>query len=225
MGISNTELSRLLKAKTLGTSFVNKLKISYRPYICPFDELLEKIPTGASVYDMGCGSGMFLMLVSEYRKPAKLGGAEISPELIENAKALLSGFAGPTQLSVFDGENIPQEFSEYDVITLIDVLHHVPVPYQERFLRNISEKMKRGATLIIKDIDAQSPLHYFNKLHDLMLAGEIGNEWRYERTRDYVQSLGMTIQYQSKRRMIVYPHFTLLCLKTAEFAGNNQSEA
>lgn len=216
MGISNTELSRLLKAKTPGTSLVNKLKISYRPYICPFDELLEKIPIGASVYDMGCGSGMFLMLVSEYRKPAKLGGAEVSLALIENARALLRGFTGPIQLSVFDGQNIPPEISEYDVITLIDVLHHVPVLYQEKFLRDICTKLKNGATLIIKDIDAKSPLHYFNKMHDLLLAGEIGNEWSFERMHDFIVSLGMTVEYQSKRRMIVYPHFTLLCVKRSQ---------
>ena len=35
----------------------------YRPYICPFEALIEEVPEGASVLDIGCGGGLFLGLV------------------------------------------------------------------------------------------------------------------------------------------------------------------
>ena len=34
----------------------------------------------------------------------------------------------------------------------------------------------------IKDINKSSPLVYFNKLHDIIFAGEIGNEMKYNET-------------------------------------------
>src|SRR5687767_5250391 len=36
----------------------------FRPYICPFEELLPIVPTGSSVLDVGCGAGLFLGLLA-----------------------------------------------------------------------------------------------------------------------------------------------------------------
>src|SRR5690606_14887317 len=112
----------------------DRIKIAYRPLICPFDDLLELIPENSSVFDVGCGSGMFLSLVKAFRNPTKLGGIEISESLIANARAVLgSDFNEQTFLAVFDGKELPENISDYEYIFMIDVYHHIPSDQQKHF--------------------------------------------------------------------------------------------
>src|SRR5262249_50684508 len=149
--------------------------------------LINMVEPGNRVGDIGCGSGQFFLLLSEFSKPSFLYGIEISDKLINNASELLSDLNGlELQLELYDGVNIPPLIGEMDIIFLIDVLHHVPKNNQHNFLNRIASLMKRGARLVIKDIEAANPLVIFNKLHDLVVSKEIGHELK---SRDVVASL------------------------------------
>lgn len=203
----------LRKQQPKNAAWLDKVKIVYRPYLCPFDDLLLQIPQNSSVFDIGCGSGMFLSLIKEFRNPTKLGGCEISQHLVDNTIQLLSGFKNK-DLVKFNGTNIPKEISTYDFISMIDVFHHIPKTEQRLFLKNLVELMKPGATLIFKDIQKESFLVYWNKIHDLLLAGEIGNEPNSMKIRNYfVSDLGLKLILNTKKRMLLYPHFTLILKK------------
>lgn len=215
--ISNKELSTFLQSKIPGKAgFIDKIKIGYRPYICPFSELLAYIPDNAKVLDIGCGSGMFLSLVANYKSPASLAGIEISETLIHHAQQLLANLNKniPLFLSVFNGSVLPEEIANYDYIFLIDVVHHVPRTEQYTFLRSIYEKMRPGATLVLKDIDAENIiLSKFNKLHDLLLSGEIGHELKSKAIKQELTNIGFKTSAIIKKRMLVYPHYTIICEK------------
>lgn len=215
--ISNKELSNFLQSKIPEKAgVIDKIKIGYRPYICPFSELLAYIPDNANVFDIGCGSGMFLSLVANYKRPNSLGGIEISETLINNAQQLLTDLNKntPLFLRVFNGSVLPDEIANYDFVFLIDVIHHVPRNEQYSFLKKIYEKMKLGATLIFKDIDAENViLSKFNKLHDLLLSGEIGHELRSKTVKQELNNIGFKTSEIIKKRMLVYPHYTIVCKK------------
>lgn len=215
MAITNKKLSFLLHSNMPRESnFIDKIKIGYRPYICPFSNLLEIIPENTSVFDIGCGSGMFLALISGFRKPAKLGGVEITDALIENAKKILANPSASIFLDVFDGINIPKEIADYKYVFLIDVLHHVPQNNQIEFIENIYHNMAPGAFLILKDIDAEHKiLSKFNKLHDFFLSGAMGNELSITQTKKILNKAGFKIISENYKRMFIYPHFTLICQK------------
>lgn len=192
---------------------LNKLKVLYRPYICPFDDLLNTIPENSSIFDIGCGSGTFLSLCAGFTAPKKLGGIEISQALINNAEVLLSNFNIPSSLAVYNGKDLPSEVAEYDVITMIDVLHHIPKLQQENFLSQIFQKAKAGTTFILKDIDASSFFVYTNKLHDLILSQEIGHELKAKAVMEKLQEIGFQIKATSSKQMLWYPHYTIVCEK------------
>lgn len=179
----------------------------YRPYICPFDEILKEVGYGKSVFDIGCGSGMFLSLCAEYIKPKKLAGIEIQNNLVDNSKSLLSKYKMPVSLKVFDGKSIPQEISDYDVITMIDVLHHIPVDEQISFLKGVIKKMKKGSNLIIKDINKDNLLVFFNKLHDLIFSKQIGNEIGFVKLRSILDQESVEIISYFEKTVLVYPHY------------------
>lgn len=213
--IKNIDLVRVLRANRPGKElgFIEKLKVSYRPYICPFNELLETIPENEKVFDVGCGSGMFLFLVNKFRNPSQLYGIEIDERLIENAKDLFVGEKSKSTFSVFDGEVIPEQMKDYNYITLIDVLHHVPLDKQQQFLIEIYNKMSKNSTLILKDINSNNPFFVWNKIHDFVFSGEIGNEPNPTSLMKLLQNVGFEIESINYKMMFLYPHFTLICKK------------
>lgn len=214
---SNDKLSAFLRSSIpKNASVLDKVKIAYRPYICPFDDLLKLIPNRASVFDIGCGSGMFLSLVSKFKNPKAIGGVEISQQLIDNARVILRNKDDNTRISLhtFNGVDIPDEVASYDYIFLIDVLHHVPKENQIKFLENLHEKMSPGSKLILKDIDGgRAILSKFNKLHDMLLSGEIGHEISSAYASKKLARIGFKISPTIKKRMFVYPHYTVVCEK------------
>ncbi|WP_028982197.1 class I SAM-dependent methyltransferase [Sporocytophaga myxococcoides] len=211
---SNKELSQKLKANLPRTNFIDTLKIAYRPYICPFDELLMLIEKDKKVFDIGCGSGMFLTLVAEYNSPSKIGGIEIAEGLVKNAIDLLKPYKVPFFISKFDGINLPEEIREYDYIFLIDVFHHVPKANQREFVKRIYNMMKPGAKLIFKDIDASKKvLVLFNKLHDLVLSKEIGNEIGAAEAKSLLETNGFKIKSSKYIRTLWYPHYLIISEK------------
>ncbi|MDB5203445.1 MAG: class SAM-dependent methyltransferase [Ferruginibacter sp.] len=212
--LSNASIIHFLKEKYQSTGFIDSLKIKYRSLICPFISLIEMVKPGEKVGDVGCGSGQFLLLLSHFAKPSYLFGIEISQRLIDNANKLFSSQPRDSYgFSTFDGAVFPEPLQEMDIIFLIDVLHHVPKKYQESFMQNLAKTMKPGARLVLKDINAASPLVYVNKLHDLIFAREIGNEMSMERAKKLLMANGLEIIEENKRTMYVYPHYTLVAKK------------
>jgi 2-polyprenyl-3-methyl-5-hydroxy-6-metoxy-1,4-benzoquinol methylase len=212
--LTNAAIIRFLKSKFKSAGFIDSLKIRYRSLICPFISLIKLVQPGDSVADVGCGSGQFMLLVSEFSTPSYVYGIEISERLINNANDLFSTLPrGYYDFEEYDGIKFPAKIAEMDIIFLVDVLHHVPAANQEDFIKSLAFTMKPGAKLVLKDINAASPLVYCNKIHDLVFAGEIGNELKMETARKLLESNGLSIIQQEKRRMYVYPHYTLVAQK------------
>ncbi|HML58122.1 MAG TPA: methyltransferase domain-containing protein [Ferruginibacter sp.] len=212
--ITNPEIVRFLKEHFPGTGFIDGLKIKYRSYICPFTSLLSYIRPGDHVGDIGCGSGQFLLLASHFARPASVYGIEISERLIQNANALFDRQSFKSyEFKTYDGDHLPERLGEMDILFLIDVLHHVPPKQQVRFIEQICAVMKPGARFILKDIDRSSPLVVFNKMHDIIFAGEAGNEISMNKAANLLRTNGMHIIEEHKRTMYVYPHYTYVAQK------------
>jgi 2-polyprenyl-3-methyl-5-hydroxy-6-metoxy-1,4-benzoquinol methylase len=212
--ITNPAIVSFLKANFPGTGFVDGLKIKYRSYICPFIQLLSMVKPGDKVGDIGCGSGQFLLLVSHFAEPASVYGIEINERLVQNAHALFARQPfGSYNFEKFNGKDFPAAIGEMDILFLVDVLHHVPVAQQESFLKSICAAMKPGALFILKDINHSNPLVVFNKLHDLVFAGELGHEISMKKAVNLLRTYGMDILEEHKKTMYVYPHYTIVAKK------------
>jgi len=213
--IQTSELVSFLKMKTVHSGFLDQIKVSYRPLICPFDELLNEVQDAQSAFDIGCGSGQFALLLAEFTGIKKIGGIEIDQRLVNNARELLKPYASKvvTDFQPYDGSTLPESMKAYDLIFLIDVLHHIPTKYQESFLKKVYDHMRPGARFIVKDINGGSPFVLFNKMHDLVFAREIGHEWSMKRLIDTAQKTGFKILTTRKKQIYVYPHYTVILTK------------
>lgn len=214
MTLSSKKLSIFLGSVHNNASKLDKLKIVYRPYIVPFGQLIYDCKDSNAILDIGCGSGQFLLLLSKFTNAMKLGGIEISSILINNAKDLLTSQSNAEfQIEIYDGINIPDFVSDFDTVTLIDVFHHIKKKRQIEFLEELYKKMKYGSKLIFKDIDASHPLLFMSKIHDLLLAGEMVNMVSSPKARKVLAEIGFDIVSFSKKLMVWYPHYTIICVK------------
>ena len=168
-------------------------KTYLRPYICPFDALLPHVPEGAALYDVGCGGGAWLALVAQFCNCTRLGGYDVAAEPVAAARMLLAKTApnATAQLTVSPGLDLPIEIAAYDVVSVIDVFHHVPPAQQAHFITELYVRMRPGASLIFKDIDRAHPLVLANKLHDRVLSGAAGHEWSRAATRTALEQAGL----------------------------------
>ena len=218
--IKNTskELSALLKACVpKNISILDRCKIIYRPYITPFADLLNLIPLRSKIFDIGCGNGALLNLIFQTKMPEKIGGVEINKKLVANANELLRNAFKEDKIAdqkagikEYDGIHLP-DLTEYDLILLVDVIHHIPRQQLELFLTRLKNKMKPGAVLICKDIDAgKRILVWFNKLHDLLVSQETGNEISMKKAEEKLPRAGFKVVSSEYKRMLWYPHYTII---------------
>lgn len=193
-------------------SFLADMRRRLRPVVCPFDPVLEQIPRGSSVFDIGCGTGFFLDLVARSREPRRLGGCDVSPGLLAAARSTLSQGADGIELSLIQSEGgVPTSAADYEVVTLIDVLHHIPPRQQEAWLSELVERMGPGSIFILKDIDAGRPcLCAMNKLHDALFGGGAGHEWTRRRAEHHLNEAGLSIVASGAQRKIWYPHYWIV---------------
>lgn len=213
--ISNAEIVDFLSTTTANATFLQKLKIKYRPYVCPFDELLDYARKEKNIYDVGCGSGQFCSLVAKFTNVKDISGIEIDESLVDNAKKINAQFSKNKKVSftVFDGTTIPDDIGKYDLIFMIDVYHHIPKKLRDDFMKQLYKKMKPGARLMLKDIDGGSPFVACNKVHDIIFAQELSHEISFKRANNLLESLGFKIVEGRKKRIFVYPHYFLLAQK------------
>ena len=211
------DLVNFLKSKHVDASLVDRLKIAYRPMICPLDDLLKLIEPHSKVFDIGCGSGQFCLLVAGFTHAVAIGGIEIAAALIKNARQLLGEYSTKKNIcfETYDGSHIPDLIADYDLVFMIDVVHHIPRNQMQPFFEQLARKMSKNARLVVKDIDASSFWVFANKLHDLIISGEKGDEWKAAELQGLLERVGFKTVLFTKRRVLWYPHFTLVLQKTS----------
>jgi SAM-dependent methyltransferase len=203
------ELAAFLRSGT------RRARTVYRPYICPFDRLLSEIPEGARVFDVGCGGGVWLALVSRFRRPSALAGIDVDPVAVREATSLLRAIQPGCTWRLYVGEatQLPEGFQNFDVISMIDVLHHIHADRQAAVLAIVCDSMARGARLLLKDIDADHVLVWANRLHDLILTGAPGHELPLAVAAEMIKRSGLFIEAEYRQMTLWYPHYTVVARK------------
>ena len=144
----------------------------WRPYICPFDVLLENIEPDSDALDIGCGGGLLLGLAAERGKLSRGIGVDTSGPGIEVAQRMSANnaFSGKLDFRQLDaGAELPD--GPFDVVALIDVLHHIEKSNQSKSLKQAAMRVRPGGKLIIKEIATQPRWRALaNQLHDLIIA-------------------------------------------------------
>jgi len=204
--ISRAEVLAAARSIYRDAPFGARLLQSLRPYICPFDHLLAHVPAGASVLDAGCGAGLLLALVAHFDPAAKGFGFDTSSQAIAVARDIAKRPQFGSRLQ-FETLRATEEWPAggYDVVSLVDVLHHVPPSIQPGFISVALSRVRPGGLLIYKDM-AHRPAWQagWNRLHDLLLARQWINSRQMGEVRAWTCAAGATLV--AERRVDIGPY-------------------
>jgi len=191
-------------------SWMGRTMQRLRPYICPFDVLVNVVPERATILDVGCGSGLLLGLVAELRKPSAAVGFDANRRAIRSAQAMRDRLSPAVRPRIsFLHRDVHQPWPEglFEVVCLVDVLHHIPPRSQRDVIAQAATKVAPGGMLLYKDI-APRPLWRAsaNRLHDLVVA----REWVHFRTIDtvagWLSRKGLTTERTQRINQLWYGH-------------------
>lgn len=189
-------------------SFVQGL----RPYICPFGEVIDLVPPRSRVLDVGCGSGLFLLFLSKLGRLEKGVGFDMSEEAIAAAQQAQKQLDRPdnVQFSVRTvQEGIPS--GDWTVVSVVDVIHHIPREYQAGFIRQLCDATPPGALLIVKDMVTRPWWRALaNRMHDLLMARQWVQHTGPETVEGWITDPAFTLVHRSRSNMLWYGHWTLV---------------
>src|SRR5262245_42109425 len=79
--------------------------------------LAPLLPPNARVLDVGCGDGALARLVTKMRPDVDITGIDV---LVRDHTQI--------PIDAFDGETVPFDDGSFDIVMLVDVLHHLANP-------------------------------------------------------------------------------------------------
>ena len=212
MATSISEIQDILRDLYKPSSIFQKILIQGRPLICPFHVLVSLVPARATVLDVGCGSGVFLNLLASLRQTSGSLGIDTSPSAIELARGASRASAekeGPVFECRTAESGLPG--GVYDVVSMIDVAHHVEPAQQRNIIQEAAGMVAPGGRFLYKDIGSR-PLWraWANRLHDLVLT----REWiHYIEVRDvmaWLDEAGLELVNRQTINMLWYGHELLV---------------
>ena len=130
----------------------------YLTYIDYVVSLIKQIKNAKNLLDVGCGDGYLINNCSVICPQIEMQGID----LVENAIKFANAFARNKNVK-FQVKDIKDVKEKFDIVTLIEVLEHIPDEEIDVFLRNVISKIKKDGYFIISvptDVRPVAKKHY-----------------------------------------------------------------
>ncbi len=114
--------------------------------------LEDKLNAGARVLDMGCGAAGLLIKIAQAFPECTGVGVDVDAHGVAAAQENIAraGLGERIRAEHLDGGEIGHQ-DAFDLVTLIEVLHELPVAVRPRVLANCHKALKQGGLLFILD--------------------------------------------------------------------------
>ena len=184
---------------------------AWRPAICPFERLLPWVPQNATALDIGCGAGLLLGILARSGRVSHAVGLDGDADALARATRMSMRVPTATLAFVHASDTRMWPTSLFDVVLLIDVLHHITPEAQDAFVRAALARVRPGGRFIYKDMAAK-PLWYAwaNRAHDLVLAHQWIHYVAPARVVEQAIGNGFALLHQEHVRRKWYAHDLLV---------------
>lgn len=207
--LTPADVSTILLQAYPAESGFSKALLRFKPYIYPFHEVVEFVPQGGSVLDVGCGMGMMTVLLANLGKIGLGTGFDVSEQAIAKAsKALVP--RGSEIVFKHIKQDSAWPVGHFDAALCIDVLHHVPREEQRAFVSNLA-RASGAQRIILKDI---SPKPFWmgmaNVATDLLVNRQLVHMADEKDVELWLREEGFEIVENKRIHTLLYSHYLVV---------------
>lgn len=163
--------------------------------------------------DVGSGYGTFCCILSEKRSGMGIVGIEMDKTRVDTANSRVVDnpnlkFSCGDILNCFTNK-------KFDVVTCIDVIHHIPREDHIPVFKKINELLKDDGLLIIKDMDDRPFCKYlWNYMHDIIMTRCMKLSYVPEREMlTMLEKSGFAVEYATNIPNLLYAHYVVVSKK------------
>jgi len=118
--------------------------------------LLRNVAPTGRLLDFGCGEGGFLRALRQSGAPLDLVGCDVSGNMLAVARERWS--TGPLpSLHAVSSEGLPFADGEFDIVTMICVLHHIKPPMRLAVVRELFRVVRPGGSVVVFEHNPLNP--------------------------------------------------------------------
>lgn len=147
---------------------------AYRSLFIDLDDWTTQVktvcPAPRRILEVGCGEGAMTERLAIAFPKAHIDAIDITPRL----GRLYSGDSSRvTFREEFVEDRLAASPEPYDLILLVDVMHHVPQQAQESLLSSIRELLGPGGVFAMKDVERSfAPIYWIAYFSDRFITGD-----------------------------------------------------
>ncbi len=183
-----------------------------RMVLVPFEKIEKVIPKEGKILDLGCGNGLFSHFMYLTSKKRSIIGVDIDENRVHTAQLTVNGMKS---IEFFHGDVNNIKLYDAQIITLIDLLHHLAYKDQENLLERIYKKIENQGIVIIKDLNRRPRWKYMlHYVHDTV--SYKGGKLYFRSSDEMVRLLkriGFRVQEFNIDQWNIYPHIVYRCEK------------
>ena len=188
-----------------------KAFLAHRWWHASMSRVESAVPPTGDVLDIGCGDGVFANLVG-LRGPER---RVLALERNETKAARASGRLSNVTVRTIDA--LQAEHQGHDVVTLVDVLHHLgSFREQETLLDVVARILSPGGTVVLKEVSTAYPLRYTltTALDRIAYPGDAFFFRHHEQFRDLLLERGFEVRFTRLTDHRPYAHVLLVGVKS-----------
>jgi 2-polyprenyl-3-methyl-5-hydroxy-6-metoxy-1,4-benzoquinol methylase len=205
-------LSRLARELVPASPMGLRARQVYRPFICPLHRLTGLVPEGSTVLDVGCGGGLWLFLLLALGRVRRGIGFDADSRAVAFAaqSPALARAGGLLEVRHVPHDS-PWPEGEFDVVSMIDVLHHVPAAAQREVLEQAVARVRRGGRLIYKDVGPIPAWRALaSRVHDLVVARQLIHIRPPAEVEGWARETGLGVLHRESIPQLWYGHELLV---------------
>lgn len=159
---------------------IGKLKAYWtiaRILTLPASKIDKLLPKSGTIIDIGAGQGGLTNFLFCKSMSRNLIGIDMSKSRIADAKKTVNN---RRNIKFIYGDAVTKKISKANVYLMVDVLHHISYPNQEKLLKYLASVLTKDNLVTIKEVDKSNLLPY--------LFGHLVEKILYPRETIYTRS-------------------------------------
>jgi 2-polyprenyl-3-methyl-5-hydroxy-6-metoxy-1,4-benzoquinol methylase len=150
----------------------DRFHVAARWRSCPFGAVEAHVPEAGTVLDIGCGHGLFSLLMAAASPDRMVTGVDVDRRKIELARqAAKAAELDNVQFEVAEPTDLPS--GRWDAVTIVDVLYLLGSQHASRLVVAATEALAPGGMALIKEVDQRPRWKYRLNLLQEMVATRV----------------------------------------------------